>query len=265
MTSGQSYTELTLHNCIQIDDDAVHYVCQTSPTALDHLNSLQVLDLDSLQLLTDVGILPILQVCSNLKSLDIGGSQLTDRTGLFIGQHLLGLERLSIYSCSHMTDGSLLAFAALKNLRQLCLGGSSHFTSKGLEMFFLQLAANKDSEPDTHPEMDTLELTEFEDHIDSPLLVLGQKFPGLRHLDLSSCSELTAAGLDAIARHCMSLVTLRLDYVKCPHHKPILGMAFPQLRYLSLYLSDLLDDEEMQQLKRTRPWLEIDAYIGLHS
>ena len=261
VTSGQSFEELSLKHCYQIDDSAVHYVCQISSTALDHLSSLQVLNLDHWTRLSDRGILPILKACTNLKCLDISGNWFTDRTGLYIGQHLLGLERLSIIWCDRMTDESLLSFAGLKNLRQLYLQQSfwkrgSRFTSKGLKMFFLQLAANKDSEPGTHG-LDTLEVSKFNDDIDSPLLVLGQKFPGLRHLDISRCSELTDVGLGALAQHCQSLVTLKVNYEKCPHYKTILRTAFPQLRYLNLQSSDLLDDAELQQLKKARPWLEI--------
>ena len=147
-----------------------------------------------------------------------------------------------------MTDESLLSFAGLKNLRQLYLQQSfwkrgSRFTSKGLKMFLLQLAANKHSEPGTHTGLDTLELSNFYDDINSPLLVLGQKFPGVRHLKLSRCSELTSTVLGALAQHCQSLVTLRLNYETCPHY---LGTAFPQLRYLNLHSSVLLDDAELQ-------------------
>ena len=261
MTSGQSYKEFSLFYCTQIDDSAVHYVCQTSSTVLDHLGSLQVLDLDGLQNLTDIGLLPLLKACTaNLKSLYVDGHMLTDRIGLYIGQNLLGLERLSISSCSHMTDDSLLSFAGLKKLRQLCLINGSRLTSKGLKTFLLQLAANKDSEPGTHPGLDTLDISGFKDHIDSPLLVLGQKFPGVRHLDLSSCSKLTAAGLDAIAQHCTSLAALSVAYKECPHYKPILGTAFSQLRALDLFSGGLLDDGEVQQLKRARPWLQIGDF-----
>lgn len=215
----------------------------------DHLSSLQVLDLRGLHYLTDSGMLPILRACTtNLYSLDISGFTQTDRTGLFIGQHLLGLKRLSIHNCSRLTDKSLISFAGLKKLQSLGLTDGSRFTSKGLKTFLLQLAANKNSEPGIHPGLDSFVLTFFNDHVDSSLLALGQKFPGLRVLSIQSCPKLTAAGIDALAQHCKSLVHLSVFYRECPHYKLILGTAFPQLKFLCLRSSNHL---------QTRPCLEI--------
>ena len=43
-------------------------------------------------------------------------------------------------------------------------------------------------------------------------------------------------------------------------YKPILGTAFSQLRALDLFSGGLLDDGEVQQLKRARPWLQIGDF-----
>ena len=258
MTSGRSFTELSLQDCPNTYDSwgCNNISWDISPSVFHHLSSLQVLNLTGLVRLNEPCMLSLLPACANLKSLDIDGNMLTDKTGIYIGQHLLKLERLSISFCPQMTDRSLSSFAGLIHLRQLCLMGGSRFTFMGLGMCLRRLAASKKSEPGVYPGLDTLDITGFEFNMITPLLMVVKEFPGLRHLNLSCC-KLTASHLNTIAEHCTSLVLLRLDYVKCPHYKPILGTAFPQLRFLGLHSSDLLDDVELQQLRKARPWLKI--------
>ena len=96
----------------------------------------QTLNLDGLNFLTDIGTLAILETCPLLRSLDLDGEMLTDKTAVFIGQTLTQLEHLGISFCSHITDTALQAFSELQRLSSLRLRKGTNFTSQGIEQLF---------------------------------------------------------------------------------------------------------------------------------
>ena len=107
------------------------FTCSLTPIPISTHTHKQTLNLDGLNFLTDIGTLAILETCPHLKSLDLDGEMLTDKTAVFIGRTLISLEHLGISFCGHLTDNALMEFSGLCNLHSLRLRKGTNFTNGG--------------------------------------------------------------------------------------------------------------------------------------
>ena len=180
------------------------------------------------------------------------------------------LEHLSISFCTEMTDKSLKCFSKLKRLTSLYLRKGNEFTNGGFELLFDGLCSKESPQHcSTRNEsavgvgrLTKLCLLECRQLRDSGLISLAQRFPRLVHLDLSWCWNLSDIGLEAVARHCHRIETLKLVGLKNAMCVPVLSTSLPRLRYLDLEQTDLVDDEGLRKLKEAKPWIKIIDYYG---
>lgn len=188
---------------------------------------------------------------------------LTDKTGIFIGQHLIHLEHLGISFCSHLTDSTLLLFSGLGKLSSLRLRKGSNFTSTGMESLFSHLGLSKDDRGhDLNYCLHTLDLGECQELTDSNVQLIANALPNLRQLDISWCFKVTDIGLAALFNSCEHLVILKLIGLHEALCEPLFLAPLAKLLTLDLSRTDLVDDTKLHQLKRERPWLKITDYYG---
>lgn len=264
------YRELSIAHCPRVGDLAV-YQAQFNSYFLKCLEDLEALNLDGVGTawwrLSDAGIVAILSACPRLKSLYCDGESMTDESSKHI-QKLTNLEHLSISFCSGLTDKSLECFSKLKNLTSLYLKRGDEFTNQGFENFFdgLCLSANGSPHHSGHfrniGQLRKVCLIECKLLRDSGLMKLARNFPHLIHLDLSWCWNLSDIGLEAIARNCNRIETMKLVGLKNAMCVPVLRVSLPRLRVLDLQQTDLVDDEELRRLKEAKPWVKITNYYG---
>ena len=256
---SRRYTELSLAHCTQIDDVIVYFVI-VLPDTVDCLASLEILNLDGVEFLSDIGVKGVLKRCPALKSISLDGEQLTDKSAVYIGENFPNLEHLSISFCIHLTDKSLEYFGLLKSLKKLHFKKGLNFTNKGLQVLFENLP--KGSHKREESGLQNVSLIECRGLVDSGLKTLAENFPNLVYLDLSWCWDLTDKGLESVATHCHGIRTLKLVGLKEARCVPILGASMPRLQYLELVQTDLVDDEHLKLLKNSKPWITILDYYG---
>jgi len=257
---SRSYVELSIAHCTQIDDITIYHAL-LNPN-ISCLRTLEILNLDGVEFLSDIGIQGILKKCPVLRSLALDGEQLTDKSGHFIGNNYpQTLKNLSISFCDNLTDSTLSSLGKLKNLQSLYMKRGPLFTNDGFLSLFGQLSFDRESYKNPRGLL-SLTLIECRGFLDSGLTKVAQSAPNLSHLDLSWCLNLTDKGLQAVALNCHMIQTLVLVGLKQPYCTAIIGASMPRLRYLELVQTDLVDDEELQLLKLKKPWLTILDYYG---
>ena len=279
------YRELSIAHCSLIGDLAVLQAQHNNSNFTTCLEKLELLNLDgvgTVERMTDTGMIALLTACPLLKSLTCDGEMMTDESSMCI-QSLSRLEHLSISFCTELTDESLKCFSNLKNLTSLHLRKGNDFTNQGFEQLFDGLCS-KNSSHDQCASSTTVSyssdsssssvhatgigklrklcLVECRLLRDSGLMKLAKSFPDIVHLDLSWCWNLSDIGLEAVARCCQQIETLRLVGLKNAMCVPVLGTSLPRLRCLDLEQTDLVDDEELRKLKETKPWIKIVDYYG---
>lgn len=254
---SRRYIELSLAHCIQIDDVVVYYF---PAETISCLASLEVLNLDGVEFLSDIGVKGILERCPSLKSLRVDGEQLTDKMAAYIGENFPHLESLGISFCDGLTDKSLEHFGLLKSLRKVHFKKGLNFTNEGLQILFENLP--KGSQKNEDSGVRSISLVECRGLLDSGLKKLAENFPNLVYLDLSWCWHLTDKGLESVAASCHGIRTLKLVGLKEARCVPILGASMPRLQYLELVQTDLVDDEHLKLLKSSKPWITILDYYG---
>ena len=264
------YRELSIAHCPNIGDIAI-FQAQFNSNFSKCLENLELLNLDGIgtvwrTVLSDGGIIAMLSACPRLKSLYCDGENMTDKSSEHI-QKLSNLEHLSISFCSELTDKSLECFSKLKNLTSLYLKRGDEFTNQGFENLFDGLCVCSDSPYQSGNSQNVgrlrkVCLIECKLLRDSGLMQLARNFPHLVHLDLSWCWNLSDIGLEAVARNCVRIETLRLVGLKNAMCVPVLSVSLPRLRVLDLQQTDLVDDEELGRLKEAKPWIKITNYYG---
>ena len=255
---SRSYVELSFAHCTQIDDVSIYRALLNPNTSC--LKRLEILNLDGVEFLSDIGIRGILEKCPVLRSLSLDGEQLTDEIGNSIGSNYYQtLEHLSISYCDNLTDSTLRSLGKLKNLQSLYMKRGPLFTNSGFVSLFGQLCLNPENYRNPRGLL-RLTLIECTGLLDSGLTKVAQSAPNLSHLDLSWCWNLTDKGLQAIALNCHLMQTLILVGLK--NCTAIIGASMPRLRYLELVQTDFVDDEQLRLLKLKKPWLTILDYYG---
>ncbi|CAH2063667.1 unnamed protein product [Thlaspi arvense] len=164
----------------------------------DALSSLECLNLNGCQKISDSGIEAITSICPKLKVFSIYWNSLTDKSMQLVAESYQDLESLNITRCVKITDDGLLrVLQKCSSLQTLNLYALSSFTDKAYKKISL-LA-----------DLRFLDLCGAQNLSDEGLGHIA-KCKKLESLNLTWCVRITDAGVITIANSCTSLEFLSL-------------------------------------------------------
>jgi len=164
------------------------------------------LDLSFISSLTDEAVELIAKACPKVEILNLSGCiLLTDHAVQILCTNANRVKILGLAFCKRLTDRAICIMADYLWLEELDLCSCSHITDDGIEVLCLE-------------------------------------FAGMQKLDLSACAKVTDQSMDSIARHCESLVWLKI--CEMPQVTEIAKrMIQEKFSTLELVLSNDIDEE----------------------
>ena len=253
---GRRYTELSFAHSASLDDTSVSSAMR-NVTFVTCIQSLRSLNLDGVPLLTDEGTLSLLEHCPYLTTLALDGEELTDATACFVGNRFSQLRSLSISFCNNLTDAALNSFCNLKYLHTLVLKKGPKFSECSFARLFEAL------DPTTSGScIRNLCLVECKELLDTGVKSLARHCPGLVHLDISWCSDLTDDCLKVLVAQCRHIRSLKLVGLRSAQCTAILEAPMDHLQHLDLTQCHFVSDSKLKVYKQSKPLTTIINFWG---
>ena len=217
----------------RIRDTDLFYVAQ-------HCSNLTTVNFYLCTLITDEGVIALVQGCSQLLSLNLQQCtrNITDASMIALAQGgCPNLTSLNLCDCKEITDAGVIALAqGCKKLSALNLKFCKHITDAAV----IALAQGC-------PRLSYLDLGWCKQITNAAVIALAQGCPRLSHLDLAECYMITDEGVIALAQGCPELATLSLYECERLTDASIIALAgCRKLKKLDLRYTefDVFDDWE---------------------
>ena len=207
------------------------YICKAHHLSFAHNNRI-----------TAKSLVPLLQRCSSLQTLDLTECYEVSEDALIIAIATGGskLTTLNLHGCTIVTDRALDCIAhSCPELRELCCAYNFSITDAGVKVLAQRCTR-----------LEALDLTVCSNISNEGVDALAEHCSTLRHLDLTNCSRVTDCAVRNLAAKCAALRSLILCFCSKITNSTLQAIAHtqPQMRVLNFNGCRKLTDRGVVEL-----------------